>query len=159
MTRPSGLRKKRRRRTRRTTKDKKDKEDENAAPQQSNFHAQATTVAQGDPGFPAKYSGPNSLNSAGERQETLAADLFAGVRLWSGAEMHADALMWQGFGLSHTFGIEALSQRRRLQSRHRDSRLHARPLVCSSNLRPGRRTGGRARRPAHAWRANRTFRG
>ena len=63
--------------------------------------------AQGDPGFPAKYSGPNSLNSAGERQETLAADLFAGVRLWNGAEMHADALMWQGFGLSNTFGIEA----------------------------------------------------
>ena len=24
----------------------------------------------------------------------------------SGAEMHADALMWQGFGLSKTFGIE-----------------------------------------------------
>ena len=88
-------------------KDKKDKEDENATPQQSNFHAQATTVAQGDPGFPAKYSGPNSLNSAGERQETLSADLFAGVRLWSGAKMHADALMWQGFGLSDTFGIEA----------------------------------------------------
>ena len=87
-------------------KDKKDKEDDNAAPQQSNFHAQATTVAQGDPGFPAKYSGPNSLNPAGERQETLSADLFAGVRLWHGAEMHADALMWQGFGLSSTFGIE-----------------------------------------------------
>ena len=80
-----------------------------AVPQRSNFHAQATTVAQGDPGFPAKYSGPNSLNSAGERQETLAADLFAGVRLWNGAEMHADALMWQGFGLSNTFGIEAFS--------------------------------------------------
>ena len=95
----------------------------------------------------------------GERQETLAADLFAGVRLWHGAEMHADALMWQGFGLSNTFGIEALSQRRRLQSRHRDSRLHVRALVHSSNLRLGRRTGGRARRPAHAWRANRTFRG
>jgi high affinity Mn2+ porin len=88
-------------------KDKKDKEDENAAPQGSNFHAQATAVAQGDPGFPAKYSGPNSLNSEGERQGTLAADLFAGVRLWSGAEMHADALMWQGFGLSNTFGVEA----------------------------------------------------
>ena len=55
-------------------------------------------VAQGDPGFPALYSGPNSLNKAGERQETLAADLFAGVRLWSGAEMHVDALMWQGHG-------------------------------------------------------------
>ena len=90
--------------------DQADDDHENpATPQCCNLHAQTTVVAQGDPGFPAKYSGPNSLNSAGERQETLAADLFAGVRLWDGAEMHADALMWQGFGLSDTFGIEAFS--------------------------------------------------
>jgi high affinity Mn2+ porin len=79
----------------------------NTAPQCWNFHAQTTTVAQGDPGFPARYSGPNSLNSEGERQETLTADLFIGARLWTGAELHVDALMWQGFGLSDTFGIEA----------------------------------------------------
>jgi high affinity Mn2+ porin len=86
------------------------KDDETAAADKCwNFHAQTTVVAQGDPGFPAKYSGPNSLNSAGERQETLAADLFVGRRLWCGAEMHADALMWQGFGLTNTFGIEAFS--------------------------------------------------
>ncbi len=84
-----------------------DDAEKNAEPQRWNFHAQTTVVAQGDPGFPAKYSGPNSLNSAGERQETLAADLFAGMRLWSGAELHADMLMWQGFGLTQTFGIEA----------------------------------------------------
>jgi high affinity Mn2+ porin len=87
--------------------DKKDDAGAIAAPQRWNFHAQTTVVAQGDPAFAANYSGPNSLNSAGERQETLAADLFAGVRLWCGAEMHVDALMWQGFGLSQTFGIEA----------------------------------------------------
>jgi len=79
----------------------------NPAPQCWNVHAQTTTVAQGDPGFPARYSGPNSLNSAGERQETLGADLFLGARLWCGAELHADALMWEGFGLSQTFGVEA----------------------------------------------------
>ncbi len=28
------------------------------------------------------------------------------MRLWQGAELHADALMWQGFGLSQTYGIE-----------------------------------------------------
>ncbi len=28
------------------------------------------------------------------------------MRLWRGAEVHADALMWQGYGLSQTFGIE-----------------------------------------------------
>ncbi len=72
-----------------------------------NWHAQGTVVVQGDPAFAAKYSGPNSLNSKGEVQETISLDLFAGVRLWRGAEAHVDGLMWQGFGLSNTFGIEA----------------------------------------------------
>jgi high affinity Mn2+ porin len=90
-------------------KESEEKKDEgaNAGPQCWNFHAQTTVVVQGDSGFPAQYSGPNSLNSAGERQQTLAADLFAGLRLWKGAELHADLLMWQGFGLSQTFGVEA----------------------------------------------------
>jgi len=77
------------------------------APEQSwNLHAQNTDIVQGDLGFPAKYSGPNSLNSAGEVQETVTLDLYAGARLWRGAEAHMDFLMWQGFGLSHTFGVE-----------------------------------------------------
>src|SRR5271169_2244757 len=71
-----------------------------------NFHVQNTEVVQGDPAFPAKYSGPNSLNSAGEVQETVTLDLYAGARLWRGAEAHMDFLMWQGFGLTHTFGVE-----------------------------------------------------
>ena len=81
--------------------------DKEATEQCFNLHAQATIVAQGDPPFAADYSGPNSLNAAGEREQTLAADLFVGLRLWHGAELHADALMWEGFGLSQTFGIEA----------------------------------------------------
>jgi high affinity Mn2+ porin len=72
-----------------------------------NWHFQNTTIVQGDFGFPAKYSGPASLDSKGEVQETVTADLFAGARLWRGAEAHMDGLMWQGFGLSQTHGIEA----------------------------------------------------
>ncbi len=71
-----------------------------------NWHVQNTDIGQGDPAFAAKYSGPKSLNSKGEVQETVTLDLFAGVRLWRGAEAHVDGLMWQGFGLSKTFGIE-----------------------------------------------------
>jgi high affinity Mn2+ porin len=71
-----------------------------------NWHVQNTDIVQGDPGFRAKYSGPNSLNSQGEVQETVTLDLYAGVRLWRGAEAHTDFLMWQGFGLSRTLGIE-----------------------------------------------------
>jgi high affinity Mn2+ porin len=62
---------------------------------------------QGYLGFPAKYSGPNSLNSSGEIRETVSLDLFAGARLWQGAEAHIDGLLWQGFGLSKTLGVEA----------------------------------------------------
>ncbi|MGC9941350.1 MAG: carbohydrate porin [Verrucomicrobiota bacterium] len=72
-----------------------------------NWHVQNTDIVQGDSAFPAKYSGQNSLNSQGEIEETVTLDLFAGVRLWRGAEAHMDALMWQGYGLSHTYGIEA----------------------------------------------------
>jgi high affinity Mn2+ porin len=72
-----------------------------------NWHAQNTDIVQGDPRFRAKYSGPNSLDRRGEVKETVTLDLFAGARLWRGAEAHADGLMWQGFGLSKTFGVEA----------------------------------------------------
>lgn len=71
-----------------------------------NWHVQNTDIVQGDSGFPAKYSGPNSLNSQGEVKETVSLDLYAGVRLWPGAEAHMDGLMWQGFGLSDTEGVE-----------------------------------------------------
>jgi high affinity Mn2+ porin len=87
--------------------EKKEEEQKKLLPQGWNFHAQSTAVAQGDPAFQAAYSGPNSLNKYGERQGTIVADLFAGAPLWRGAEVHVDALMWQGFGLSNTFGIEA----------------------------------------------------
>jgi high affinity Mn2+ porin len=72
-----------------------------------NWHVQNTDIVQGYPGFPAKYSGPNSLHSGGEVRETISVDLYAGVRLWQGAEAHIDGLMWQGFGLSKTLGVDA----------------------------------------------------
>lgn len=82
-------------------------DDTNAASVQSwNWHVQNTDIVQGDPGFRAKYSGPQSLNSKGEVKETVTVDLYSGVRLWRGAEAHIDALMAQGFGLSHTLGVE-----------------------------------------------------
>ncbi len=72
-----------------------------------NWHVQNTDIVQGYPGFPAKYSGPNSLPSGGETRETVSLDLMGGVRLWPGAEAHVDGMMWQGYGLGHTIGIEA----------------------------------------------------
>lgn len=79
----------------------------NAQEQIWNWHVQNTVIGQGDPPFTAKYSGPQSLSDKGEIRETVTADLFAGVRLWRGAEAHLDGLGWQGYGLSSTLGIEA----------------------------------------------------
>jgi high affinity Mn2+ porin len=84
-----------------------DKSPASAPEQRWNFHAQNTDIVQGDPAFPAKYSGPGSLDKRGEVDETVTLDLFAGVRLWSGAEAHIDGLMWEGYGLTQTHGIEA----------------------------------------------------
>ena len=72
-----------------------------------NFHAQTTLIEDFQPGFGALYSGPNSLGTARDRQGTITADLFLGAPLWQGAEFHADLLMWQGFGLTNSFGLEA----------------------------------------------------
>jgi high affinity Mn2+ porin len=85
----------------------KEEEQKKLLPEGWNFHAQTTLIPQFDPGFSAKYSGPNSLNPSRDRQATITADLYTGAPLWNGAEFHADLLMWQGFGLSGTFGLEA----------------------------------------------------
>src|SRR5215469_14867926 len=75
--------------------------------QKWNIHGQSTVVVQGYPGFSAQYSGPNSLPSGGQTRETVTADLMAGVRLWRGAEAHVDGMVWQGFGVGNTLGVEA----------------------------------------------------
>jgi high affinity Mn2+ porin len=71
-----------------------------------NLHLQNTDTVQGYPAFHAKYSGANSLPSGGQIRETIAVDILAGLRLWSGAELHFDGLMWQGFGLHDSLGVD-----------------------------------------------------
>jgi high affinity Mn2+ porin len=71
-----------------------------------NFHMQTTTTVQGYPSFSARYSGPNSLPTSSEVRETVSLDLYSGLRLWRGAELHVDVLSWQGFGLNDALGID-----------------------------------------------------
>jgi high affinity Mn2+ porin len=71
-----------------------------------NWHAQNTDIVQYHPGITAPYAGRNSLSSANEVKETVSLDLIFGLRVWSGAEFHVDGMMWQGFGLSDTLGID-----------------------------------------------------
>jgi hypothetical protein len=86
----------------------KDKEENKVKllPQGWNFHAQTTIIPNFQPGIGALYSGPNSLGPGTGREATITADLYLGVPLWQGAEFHADLLMWQGFGLNNSFGLE-----------------------------------------------------
>jgi high affinity Mn2+ porin len=67
------------------------------------FHAQATYVNQYDPPFRAPYSGKNSLDPNTGR-ETADVTLYAGVRLWKGAEAWINPEVDQGFGLSSSVG-------------------------------------------------------
>ena len=71
-----------------------------------NWHAQNTDIVQGYPGFSSKYSGPNSLPNGGQTRESVSLDLMAGVHLWHGAEAHIDGMMWQGFGVNNTLGVD-----------------------------------------------------
>ena len=70
-----------------------------------NFHGQTTFTWQGYPSFRSPYVGPNSLPGTGEGRETADATLYAGVRLWHGAELWINPEIDQGFGIAGTHGI------------------------------------------------------
>ena len=68
-------------------------------------HMQNTDVLQGHAPIRSPYSGPNSLNSSAQMRQTVSLDLLLGLRLWDGAEMHVDGMMWEGFGMSNALGV------------------------------------------------------
>jgi high affinity Mn2+ porin len=68
------------------------------------IHGQTTYLNQYAPPFRAPYHGPESLDPNTGR-ETWDATLYAGVRLWQGAELWVNPEIDQGFGLSATFGV------------------------------------------------------
>jgi high affinity Mn2+ porin len=72
-----------------------------------NFHGQTTFVEQAYPAFRSPYQGANSLPGGGQGRETWDATLFAGVRLWKGAELWINPEIDQGFGLQNTLGVAA----------------------------------------------------
>jgi high affinity Mn2+ porin len=76
-----------------------------ADPDVVNFHGQTTFTWQGYPAFRSPYQGANSLSGSVEGRETLDATLYAGVRLWDGAELWLNPEIDQGFGLGNTLGV------------------------------------------------------
>jgi high affinity Mn2+ porin len=70
-----------------------------------NFHGQLTFLEQAYPAFRSPYQGQNSLPGGGQGRETSDVSLFAGVRLWKGAELWINPEIDQGFGLANTLGV------------------------------------------------------
>jgi high affinity Mn2+ porin len=68
------------------------------------IHGQFTYVEQETDSFKAPYAGPNSL-SPEQARETADLTLFAGARLWPGAEIWINPEIDQGFGLDNTLGV------------------------------------------------------
>jgi len=68
------------------------------------FHGQTTFVWAAYPPIRSPYQGPNSLPGGGEGRETFDFTLFAGVRLWKGAEFWINPEIDQGFGFADTHG-------------------------------------------------------
>jgi high affinity Mn2+ porin len=78
-------------------------------PDNVNFHGQLTFTWQGYPPIRSPYSGPNSLPGSGEGRETTDATLYAGLRLWQGAEFWLNPEIDQGFGIGDAHGIAGYS--------------------------------------------------
>lgn len=71
------------------------------------LHYQATVATQRHPSFHAPYSGTNSLRPNAEDATSVVMDLFAGARLWHGAEVYFQPELAGGRGLSSTLGVAA----------------------------------------------------
>ncbi len=70
-----------------------------------NFHGQATFVWQSYPPIRSPYEGLNSVPGSGQGREVWDATLYAGIRLWHGAEVWIDPEIDQGFGFANTLGV------------------------------------------------------
>jgi len=111
-----------------------------------NFHAQNTDIIQSHPGITSPYSGPNSLSSASEVKETASLEVIFGLRIWPGAEVHVDDLIWQVSAspmrtASTAFPTAKLSVSAPMsQTAPSPDSLSARPLAWAASRRQSRTT-------------------
>jgi high affinity Mn2+ porin len=73
------------------------------------LHGQATFTEQAYPSFRAPYAGINSLDGTAQGRETIDATLYAGLKLWQGAELWFNPEIDQGFGFDNTHGLAGFS--------------------------------------------------
>ncbi len=82
-------------------------QDTTTAPQKYDLHFQATYIYQYKPAFNSPYASTNSLTGKEEKQNSVTATMFLGVRLWKGAEIYINPEIAGGSGLSGAFGLAA----------------------------------------------------
>src|SRR5574343_16111 len=82
---------------------------EEAASEDWQLKGQATYVSQNTGSFRSPYSDRNSLRANGESAYTFTATLFAGARLWRGAEAYVNIEAGQGDPLSGLTGLGGFS--------------------------------------------------
>lgn len=70
-------------------------------PERFSLHAQSTVTQQYHEGFPAAYSGVQSLYNHPDWQRTFDVTLYLGARLWKGGAFYIDPELDQGFGLGN----------------------------------------------------------
>jgi len=71
----------------------------------TNLHFQTTYIYQYSARFKTPYSGTNSLSGDEEKQNSMTMTLFAGLRLWKGAEFYLNPELAGGSGLSGALGM------------------------------------------------------
>src|SRR6476646_585426 len=82
---------------------------DSAKQQRFNLHFQTTYIYQYKPSFHSPYEGENSLTGDEEKQNSITATLFAGVKLWKGAALYVSPEIAGGSGLSGALGIAGSS--------------------------------------------------
>lgn len=73
------------------------------------LHVQETTVSQYRPAFKANYTGAHSQVPVNEWGTTITSTIYAGVKLWKGAQVIINPEIAGGHGLSSAFGIASFS--------------------------------------------------
>jgi high affinity Mn2+ porin len=104
------------------------------APDDWSIFTQATYVDQWHYGFPAAYSGPDSLQNTAEVEHTFSYSLFLDRRVWQGGELIYNPEIFQGHGLSQTLGVAGFPNGEAVKSgyanlHYNTSRLFLRQVV------------------------------
>lgn len=79
------------------------------APHAQLLGAQSTLIGQDLRPFRAAYSGPMSLDAAGDRQMSQSYGVYGGACVTSGLAVYVDAEMVRGAGISHASGVAAVT--------------------------------------------------